>query len=750
MRLVRLEIRRLPGIDVPFTLGEAELGSGLNVIHGPNGVGKSSVVRAVRAVLWPTLVPNEGLEIEAQFHAGDVRWHVRREGSFVRWTRNGEASAAPELPSADLARSFLVGIEELARADAADFEGEIRRQMSGGIDFDALVAEHRWHDNSARGPRRELDAARRETQEIRSEQETLQTQVDEREELKGQREEAERQGAELPIVEALLELRAARATLELLRARRDGLPSGMERLRGDELQRLTKLRERETKLQQALRESTGAEQRERQQLTKLDLAQVPTEAQLGELTAARDRWARADARHQDASRALANRELACEAARAACPGNLSEQALVRSDLLAALDLDRLLRDTQQLEADAAALEAELALLPDATATKDAEKLPAALAALRSWLNAPEPVAQAAAQGNGALLPIALLALAVLALGFFVHPLSFAGLIVVAALAWRARGGTAAAPTNSRAAFESQFDALGLGRVEWSRASVEARFNELDERRRKADDERAAGTRRAELRRKRELLRPREADLAARREALRQSLGLETGSGAFELATFASAVASFRQASRERAGAEGEQRLAAEERDAAAEKFRALLAPYSKARVEDALEAAQLFTSLSSRASLATAAQRGLERALDDRAKAERELADLKEEQARFWKELALDAGDERGLQQRLEALATWMGLQKDLDHGVRQAEALARKLGARQSEAEASETELQRRLESARQAKSHKDELIGQLAALDKSLETARNQRRFEKAVAEETRCRLELERELA
>ena len=105
MKLVRLEIRRLPGIDMPFTLGEAELGPGLTVIHGPNGSGKSSLVRAVRAVLWPSLVPSEGLEIEAQFRERDTRWFVRRDGSLVNWTRNGEASAAPDLPSVDLARS---------------------------------------------------------------------------------------------------------------------------------------------------------------------------------------------------------------------------------------------------------------------------------------------------------------------------------------------------------------------------------------------------------------------------------------------------------------------------------------------------------------------------------------------------------------------------------------------------------------------------------------------------------------------
>lgn len=50
MRLVELAIRRMPGIHEPFTLGPGELGGGLHVVHGPNGVGKTSLCRAAHAL----------------------------------------------------------------------------------------------------------------------------------------------------------------------------------------------------------------------------------------------------------------------------------------------------------------------------------------------------------------------------------------------------------------------------------------------------------------------------------------------------------------------------------------------------------------------------------------------------------------------------------------------------------------------------------------------------------------------------
>ena len=50
MRLNRLRIDRLPGIDSPFWI-EPD-GDGIHVIHGPNAIGKSSICRAVECLYW--------------------------------------------------------------------------------------------------------------------------------------------------------------------------------------------------------------------------------------------------------------------------------------------------------------------------------------------------------------------------------------------------------------------------------------------------------------------------------------------------------------------------------------------------------------------------------------------------------------------------------------------------------------------------------------------------------------------------
>ena len=50
MKLKRLRIDRLPGIDQPFEIESP--GAGVHVIFGPNAIGKSSICRAVEGLYW--------------------------------------------------------------------------------------------------------------------------------------------------------------------------------------------------------------------------------------------------------------------------------------------------------------------------------------------------------------------------------------------------------------------------------------------------------------------------------------------------------------------------------------------------------------------------------------------------------------------------------------------------------------------------------------------------------------------------
>ena len=140
MKLRRLAIERLPGIDRPFEL--EELGDGLNIILGPNGAGKSRLCAATQALLWrEQAIRDGGLAASALFDHDGSQWRVECDGSHHGWQREGVDSAPPPLPAEHLHGCFFLGLRDLLDdSDGAgrDLAGEIRRQMSGGFDLEAV------------------------------------------------------------------------------------------------------------------------------------------------------------------------------------------------------------------------------------------------------------------------------------------------------------------------------------------------------------------------------------------------------------------------------------------------------------------------------------------------------------------------------------------------------------------------------------------------------------------------------------
>ena len=82
MKLRRLRIGRMPGIDQPFEL--ADLDGGLNLITGPNGSGKSTFCRAVRALLWPVSEPLETVSLEGEWDDEGESLRVELEHDGMR------------------------------------------------------------------------------------------------------------------------------------------------------------------------------------------------------------------------------------------------------------------------------------------------------------------------------------------------------------------------------------------------------------------------------------------------------------------------------------------------------------------------------------------------------------------------------------------------------------------------------------------------------------------------------------------
>jgi DNA repair protein SbcC/Rad50 len=143
MRLIELHLDRLPGLPESFRLHPK---TGINLILGPNGVGKSSVCRAMGNLLWAERPGERPFSVRAVFEIDGEEWIVAREDRDAPvWTRDGEPVLPPRLPAAHLDRCYLLGLPELIATEAIEGDRELgaamAEQLAGGYNLPRVAQE---------------------------------------------------------------------------------------------------------------------------------------------------------------------------------------------------------------------------------------------------------------------------------------------------------------------------------------------------------------------------------------------------------------------------------------------------------------------------------------------------------------------------------------------------------------------------------------------------------------------------------
>ena len=243
MRLVRLKIHTLPGIDPefpPFEPPEADI----VLVTGPNAIGKSSLVRALTHLLAPDPKSDPpALSLEADLSSGSMSWNVRRNGSQVLWTRNGEPTARPSLPASDQIKLYRLSMEHLMAHDHGDrtLAEQIWQELRGGFDLDVLRINlgPRW----ARPEASALNKARQALNKMEGENRALRAEQADLPELERNIEAAEQSAEQVTYLQQALELHERikrRVTCEQALER---FANDMDKLRGNELELLDKWEE---------------------------------------------------------------------------------------------------------------------------------------------------------------------------------------------------------------------------------------------------------------------------------------------------------------------------------------------------------------------------------------------------------------------------------------------------------------------------------------------------------------------------
>ena len=255
MRLKRLNIQALPGIEPGFAIEPPA--AGVNIVTGPNAIGKSSLARALGYLLRDAQKGDPpALSLEAEIESGETNWRVLRNGSQLAWYRNGSSASPPALPGADQIGLYRLSMESLLADDAGDklLAQQLRNRLRGDYDLDAVRGlQHtprfaRSEEKSLQDAEKSLREAERKYDALEQEEAEVLPRLEQ--EIKAAA-DAQNRCNDLELGLKLNQAVAARKSCD------DELktfPPDMDKLHGDELERLENLEKKSEKLKADLRE----------------------------------------------------------------------------------------------------------------------------------------------------------------------------------------------------------------------------------------------------------------------------------------------------------------------------------------------------------------------------------------------------------------------------------------------------------------------------------------------------------------
>ena len=683
MNLKRLAIGRLPGIRQPFAI-EAE-GQGFHVIFGPNGIGKSSICRAVECLYWDNRGPSRQTLVTGEFEWRGETWRGEREGSALRWNRGGEGSRPPVFPPSHNYRCFFLHLRDLIDTSpdgTADIAAEIHRQMSGGFDLDEVASilfspltRHR-----KRAERGKFNQARDAVRLADTNQSSLQKRVDRLEELQSALDDAETAAGRLPHVKRAIGLAKRREELAGVQERLEKFPGALANLTGNECDEVDAQQGQLARLEERARGLEHDLQQAREEKSASGLAAPLERADLATWRNCADELGRNDQALEAARTDLekAGRRVASALA-AAGGGDIDTAGL---SLPEHGRLFEFLRASQAHGTRVNAIREKLRLLGGTDTIeedeRELERFRAAADALRSWLRLPEPESPGARLRRR--LPWLLVAFVLLSAGVVLALAVDPSLVVIAALgagiglaALFVKNDPSAGPLRRIA--QAKFENLGHeAPSHWDVHSVESALRSLEQDAAKLEAslqrERDCGVERKSLENELIGLAERRGALEAQRQELLAALGLEAPQPDAELVDMARALDELRLARGEYEAASGSVRRLEKSHGAHLEQLADALENYGEPRPDSTAAARARLNHLADR-------NLQLEKALTAEQTAGRQLeqtsADQNEKRAAISKLFAqanLSDGDLHGLRTLLDDLPRYRALEtqrNDLD-----------------------------------------------------------------------------------
>ncbi|MEM0982917.1 MAG: hypothetical protein AAGI17_03100, partial [Planctomycetota bacterium] len=743
-----VRIDRLDGVPREQAFAIDGLRPGINIIHGPNGSGKTLTGRSMLALLWPSDTDLSHPVVAGIWTLDGEQWSAELEANRVVYRRDGTPVGPPTLPPSETRARHWLGLRELlatsgtSTADNDQFAAQIAREMLGGIDLD-LAGRRLAFDRPPSGKttlKKNWRTAQAELRAAHTADEAVSNDARQLAQLEhelGESRDAER---EARILQSALEYQTVTNGLETLRAQREELPPVLQRLRDDDADRVKQLRSN-------LRES---ERRQADATRALDIARgtqadsrfvdgPPTDAAIASATAMLEELKDLAQRQRSCDESLAERRRGAEELEAQFTTQGNDRVPLEIDAVPMHELTQLAGLTAQHRAAAASrkeYEATLSSM-DVDLTRNTDKLQNAVRVLTNWLALQDPTEHRQRSWSlPLLLACGLIVTLSVVLGTTIH-VAWLGVILPTALfVYTARPRThdvAAGPT--RTFCQNEFASLGFPQPEsWEPDAVLRHMSALQAER--AEIERATLTQRDLTRSEASV-----AELERQIDDLRTSIASTCGflldlSPTDWLGQLGSQLTSLKNARIAADSLEAKAEELDRATDAALERFADHLRGHLPQIPTDASSAAASLHDLRNRLDAFNNAGRDIAAAQDIIDREDRSTERAESDLAEIFKRLQIEATEEPQLPSWTQQLGRFRELSKQIDIAEHQQNELRGRLTEHAELIDQHRDDLEHALDQARLRSERRDDLSNQIGGIRTRIDAAKNARSIEDAAA--------------
>ena len=223
-RFTRFTLSKAPGFLVRSFGDLAALHPGLNILTGANGVGKTTIIKALWSLLF-TPAKHPSLEAEAVLQSGETEWFLSLSSNRLEQKRisDGLITTLPGRNDA-FADAYWFPLHELLTKEGVGeaFLEAIRKEMQGGVDLERAVREAGGIESFSRKRHTLVQTLKEKQRLVREQQALILENLDLRQnisDLQDTLRKSEGYAAEKIRLETLLEYLSTKETYEEILAR---------------------------------------------------------------------------------------------------------------------------------------------------------------------------------------------------------------------------------------------------------------------------------------------------------------------------------------------------------------------------------------------------------------------------------------------------------------------------------------------------------------------------------------------------